>query len=281
MRIVTYNIHYGVGQDARYGVERIADAVRGADVIALQEVSRGNPANGGRDMVAELRALLPDYFAAFGPNFEANVGSHIAGGRAVDVTFQLGNMLLSKVPIDLSRNLLLPRRRTHETINFQRGALEALIDTPFGPMRFYATHLDHRDPEERYDQLAFLHQRVEGYAAEGGGLSGLAEVHLPEPAYPDAYLVLGDLNMLEGSAEYAVLAGDGRSPVGRAALDVGRLLANGADATTYLGPVTDCVHRQRIDYIFAAPSLAPLLRRSWVDRAATGSDHFPLWLELG
>ncbi|TIV23825.1 MAG: EEP domain-containing protein, partial [Mesorhizobium sp.] len=33
MKIVTYNIQYGIGLDGRYDVGRIADAVRGADVI--------------------------------------------------------------------------------------------------------------------------------------------------------------------------------------------------------------------------------------------------------
>ena len=52
MRLVTYNIQYGIGLDGRYGIGRIAEAVRGADVIALQEVCRNNPRNDGRDMVA-------------------------------------------------------------------------------------------------------------------------------------------------------------------------------------------------------------------------------------
>ena len=52
MRLVTYNIQYGIGLDGRFDLGRIADAVRGADLIALQEVSRNNPSNGGVDMVA-------------------------------------------------------------------------------------------------------------------------------------------------------------------------------------------------------------------------------------
>ncbi|TIU05502.1 MAG: EEP domain-containing protein, partial [Mesorhizobium sp.] len=139
MKLVTYNIHYGVGLDGRYDVGRIADAVRGADVIALQEVSRNNPNNGGRDMVAELAKALPEYFAVYGSNFEANVGSRLENGRAITTTFQLGNMVLSKTPVHLSRNLLLPRSRSFELMNFQRGALEALIETPLGFIRFYST----------------------------------------------------------------------------------------------------------------------------------------------
>lgn len=89
MKLVTYNIHYGVGLDGRYDVGRIADAVRGADVIALQQVSRANPKNGGRDMVAELGEALPDYFAVYGSNFEADAGSRLENGRAITTTFQL------------------------------------------------------------------------------------------------------------------------------------------------------------------------------------------------
>ena len=37
---MTYNIHYSQGKDDLYNLERIADAVRDADVIALQEVVR-------------------------------------------------------------------------------------------------------------------------------------------------------------------------------------------------------------------------------------------------
>ncbi|RVD53680.1 EEP domain-containing protein, partial [Mesorhizobium sp. M2D.F.Ca.ET.140.01.1.1] len=81
MKLVTYNIQYGIGLDGRYDVGRIADAVRGADVIALQEVTRNNPRNGGRDMVAEIGEALPDYFAVYGSNFEANIGSRIENGR--------------------------------------------------------------------------------------------------------------------------------------------------------------------------------------------------------
>ncbi|TIV70671.1 MAG: EEP domain-containing protein, partial [Mesorhizobium sp.] len=77
MEIVTYNIQYGIGLDGRYDVGRIADAVRGADVIALQEVTRNNPRNGDRDMVAEISEALPDYFAAYGSNFEVNIGSRL------------------------------------------------------------------------------------------------------------------------------------------------------------------------------------------------------------
>lgn len=288
MQIVTYNTHYGVGRDGRYEIARIADAVRGADVIALQEVSRGNPANQHRDMVAELRDALPDYFAAFGANFEADIGSQVEAGRALDRMFQLGNMILSKTPVKLSRNLLLPRTRSYETLNFQRGALEVLLMTPRGPIRFYATHLDHRSPEERLSQVRFLRDRVLGYPLEGGGLTGVGEAGWVEPPHTEDYIVLGDFNMLEGSPEYAEMAGTPDHEFGMPvnatrAIDVARRLAkHGDDMRTYadLAAPDDARPQKRIDYIFASPALAPSLSAAWVDHAAIGSDHYPVWLEL-
>ena len=59
MKCVTYNIQYGIGLDGGYDIGRIVEAVRGADVIALQEVTRNNPRNQGHDMVAEIREAVP------------------------------------------------------------------------------------------------------------------------------------------------------------------------------------------------------------------------------
>ncbi|MER9244422.1 endonuclease/exonuclease/phosphatase family protein [Mesorhizobium sp. M0590] len=288
MKLVTYNVHYGVGLDARYDIGRIADAVRGADVIALQEVTRANPKNGGRDMVADLGEALPDYFAVYGSNFEADAGSRLENGRAITTTFQLGNMVLSRTPIHLSRNLLLPRSRSVEAMNFQRGALEALIETPLGPIRFYSTHLDHRSPVERLSQIRFLRQRLLKYPLEGGGLSGVAEIGLPDLPCPEAFVVMGDFNMLAGSPEHVELVGQpdhefGMPVTADLAIDAAtRLGAGGADLVTWVEPKRpgDTSRYKRIDYIFTSASLAKSLSRLWVDRQAAGSDHLPVWLEM-
>ncbi|MER8378435.1 endonuclease/exonuclease/phosphatase family protein [Mesorhizobium sp. M0189] len=288
MKLVTYNIHYGIGLDGRYDVGRIADAVRGADVIALQEVTRANPKNGGRDMVAELGEALPDYFAVYGSNFEADAGSRLENGRAITTTFQLGNMVLSRTPIHLSRNLLLPRSRSFEAMNFQRGALEALIETPLGFVRFYSTHLDHRSPVERLSQIRFLRERLLNYPLEGGGLSGVAEIGLPDLPCPEAFVVMGDFNMLAGSPEHVELAGQpdhefGMPVTADLAVDAAaRLGAAGTDLVTWVDPKRpgDASRHKRIDYIFTSASLTKSLRRLWVDRQAAGSDHLPVWVEM-
>ena len=291
MKCVTYNIQYGIGLDGNYDLGRIVDAVRGADLIALQEVSRNNPQNAGRDMVAELAELLPDYFSVFGAPFGVDMGSAVENGKAVSRHFQFGNMVLSRQPIQSSRNLLLPRRRSFGTLNLQRGALEAVIDTPLlGPVRFYSVHLDHRVPEERQRQARFLMDRATGYALEGGAVTGVSENGFPEPPCPEAYMLMGDFNMLQDSGEYAEIAGRhdeefGRARIADLAVDAALVIAyrNGSrPGITWIEPKTpdDMTRWKRIDYGFVWPAMAERLAACWVDLDADGSDHKPVWFEF-
>lgn len=289
MKCVSYNIQYGIGQDKQYDIARIVDAIRDADVVALQEVTRNSPSNGGRDMVAEIRDLLPDRFAVYGPNFETDIGSHVKDGRAIDVRLQFGNMILSRWPILSSRNLLLPRTRSYGRLNFQRGAIEALVDTPLGPVRFYSTHLDHRGPDERLGQLRFLMDRLTAYPVEGGSLTGTTEMGYPELPLPEAYVLMGDFNMLEGSPEYAATAGRvdhefGMPLVARYAVDAQRHVAGPgatlASTCVNMDAPADVSLHKRIDYCFVQASLADRITACRVDEGAIGSDHRPVWLEI-
>ncbi len=284
MKCVTYNIHYGIGIDGAYDVGRIANAVRGADVIALQEVSRGNPTNGGRDMVAELRAALPEYFSVFGSPFAVDMGSHVRDGRAVDLHFEFGNMVLAKTPILSSRTLMLPRRRSLDRLNLQRGATEALVATPLGPIRFYSVHLDHRSPDERMMQIAHLMREALAYPLTGGALSGVTEMGFPEPPHPEAFMLLGDFNMLPGSPEYHAVCGAPDHEFGTAlvldrAVDAALRGELGLTCVNLDDPADKRLHK-RIDYGFVSAGLAHLVRASHVDATAVGSDHRPVWFEL-
>ena len=287
MKCVSYNIQFGFGTDGKFDLDRIIAAIRGADVIALQEVTRNSPMNEMRDLVADIRAALPEYFAAYGPNYEAEIGSHVSDGVAIDVRFQFGNMILSKQPILLSRNLLLPRTRTYDKVNLQRGALEALIETPFGPVRFYSVHLDHRSADERLRQIAFLMERLVRYPLEGGAVSGLSELGFPEPPAPDSYVVMGDFNMLPFSPEYHAVTGLPDHEFGAPprttlhAVDAGTLPGGDKRPTCVnLDDPADASRHKRLDYCFVHPLLASHVKSVRVDVDAHGSDHKPVWLEL-
>jgi endonuclease/exonuclease/phosphatase family metal-dependent hydrolase len=286
MQCVSYNIQYGIGLDKRYDIARIVDAVRGADLIGLQEVSRNNPNNQGRDMPAEIRALLPEYFSVYGPSFEIDMGSHVKDGKAVDLRFQFGNMILSRTPILASRNLLLPRRRSVAKMNFQRSALEALVETPLGPIRFYSTHLDHRSPDERLTQIRHLMERVLAYPREGGGLTGVGEMGFPEPPRPESAVLLGDFNLLAGSPEHEQITGRldhefGLPLVADKFVDAAAHLGTEADTCVDIDHPDDVSRHKRIDYTFVTVDLADRLKSCHVDTGAVGSDHRPVWVELG
>ncbi|WP_157018435.1 endonuclease/exonuclease/phosphatase family protein [Mesorhizobium xinjiangense] len=287
MRCVTYNIQYGIGLDGKYDLARITDAVRGADVIALQEVTRNGPDNGGRDMVAEIADLLPDYFFVYDAPFRVDMGSAVEDGRAVNRHFQFGNMVLAKTPILSSRNLLLPRMRTFDRLNLQRGALEAMIDTPFGPLRFYSVHLDHTSPAERMAQVRFLVDKALAYPVEGGAVTGVSEHGYPEPPLPEGFVLMGDFNMQPGSPEYVEMTGPVDAEFGvtlrtRLPVDAARLAGAADERVTWIDirKPDDPARRRCLDYCFVHAGLALHVKACWIDTAAVGSDHRPVWLEL-
>ena len=287
MKCVTYNIQYGIGLDGNYDLGRIVEAVRGADLIALQEVSRNNPQNAGRDLIAELVELLPDYFSVFGAPFSVDMGSAVENGKAVNRHFQFGNMVLSRTPILSSRNLLLPRMRTYDRLNLQRGALEAMIMAPFGPLRVYSVHLDHTSPAERMAQVRFLMEKALAYPREGGALTGTTEMQFPEPPHPDGFILMGDFNLEPGKDEYRAVTGipDVEFGLARRAdllVDAATLVPGGGERITWIDPrhPNDKTRQRCLDYHFVHASLVPRVKACFVDETAVGSDHRPVWLEL-
>ena len=61
MKLVSYNIQYGRGRDGVFDLQRIVDAIAGADVIALQEVERYWQRSGMVDQSREIAGLPRDY----------------------------------------------------------------------------------------------------------------------------------------------------------------------------------------------------------------------------
>ncbi|MBD9374525.1 endonuclease/exonuclease/phosphatase family protein [Rhizobium sp. ARZ01] len=285
MKFVTYNIQYGIGLDGRLDLARIASEIESADVIALQEVTRGFHRNGNIDMVAELQARLPAHFCVYWPACDVDAGSAIEDGRAVSRRFQFGNMVLSRDPILASRLISLPRSRTIDRLNLQRGATEAVIDAPGGPLRVYSVHLDHIYRGERIEQIRYLKERIQAYALDGGAISGAGEFGLREPPFPDDYVLMGDFNMVPESPEYCAVAGEidgyyGRQIRATNPLDVlAGLGKRSPESYSWIDP-KDHSHRMFLDYCFVSHGLVGRLKEAWVDETATGSDHLPVWFEL-
>ena len=289
MKLVTYNIHYAIGWDGREDLGRIADAVRGADVIALQEVERHYGASGPADQPAALEALLPDYYWVYAPAFDLDASKRGANGRVVNRRRQHGVMLLSKTPILSCGPLIRPKTTYADAFNMQMGALEGVIDTPFGPVRFYALHLGYLDAEERLLQLDSFLPAVHGAPAQGGAWTGPAaqggrdwSAGQPMPPMPENAILMGDFNMRPESREYAVVTGPQKT--GAPGFVDAWQVAGKAEMPGYsfiYPPGQNDKADKRIDYCFLCPALAPRVGDCWVDMAASGSDHQPVWTELG
>ena len=293
MQLVSYNIQYSKGRDSRYDLGRIAAALEGADVIALQEVERHWPRTAMVDQPAELGALLPGYYWVYGPAFDMDASKVGADGTVVNRRRQFGNMLLARWPVDWSRLYILPKLATVEKFNMDAPALEAVIDTPRGPLRVLSIHLSHVSQRERLVQINYLLDLHYRAAATGGAWCGEPMIRGDRnwaaggdaPALPLEAIWMGDFNSLPGSPEYSTIVGP-EDPLYSHVLNTDRL----ADSWTAAGHARDerasypdneeGMGDMHFDYCFVSASLANRVRGSRIDMDATGSDHQPVWVEI-
>ena len=125
LRLVTYNIHRGVGTDGKLRIARIAEVVRHYDphIVCIQEVIWPRVGHDGRTQPAALAEAIGLPHAVVGLNCHRRLGTY-------------GNMTLSKFPIETHENIDL-------TMSFRiaRAALYTLIRTPRAPLHVFNLHL--------------------------------------------------------------------------------------------------------------------------------------------
>jgi endonuclease/exonuclease/phosphatase family metal-dependent hydrolase len=270
MLIVTYNIQWGMGRDRRIDLARISETAAAADVIALQEVERNWREQDFPDQALRLAELLPDHDWVYG----AAVDLH--GGRGL--RRQIGNMILSRVPIESTRTLPLPARPVEGEVNDQQAVTEAVI----GNLRIYNTHLNYLGEDQRLDQAARLLSLIAEAPERGGPVTAPGKpvfgpedewIVLPDgrlPAMPEPAILLGDFNCQPASPAYRAVREAGFAD----ALELAGLAAH--EGVTFPGSKPPL----RLDHVFLSPTLVPSLRRAWIDEEADGSDHQPVWVDL-
>lgn len=270
MRFVTYNTHFAVGRDGYHDLDRIAAAIDGADVIALQEVERFWPRSGMLDQPKELGKRLPEYWWVYGPTLDLHSPAGFPG-EASDRRRQFGNMILSRTPILGSENLRLPRL-SNGLRSMRRAALEVVVAPAGRPLRVTSTHLCYLSAATRVAQAQAIFLRHAEASAEGGAWDGVHPADPSwylgtEPAMPASAVVLGDMNFGPGQPEYATTIGGADSPF----VDMWTVVRTDDGASK---------DGERIDHGWMTPDLVGHLRDAWVDPFASGSDHQPVWFEL-
>jgi len=147
LRIVTWNIHKGIGTDRSYRLDRIIQVLRDldADVVCLQEVDKGVPRSAFEHQGERLSQALGYAHAALGLNVRVKEGAY-------------GNLILSRHPLKDVHNVDLtvpPKKR--------RSGLVARIQTgPPGGWLLANLHLGLLHMERKIQVRRLLAHLFEG-----------------------------------------------------------------------------------------------------------------------
>ncbi len=181
IRVLTYNIHHGEGNDGKFDLERLGQVIKEQepDLVALQEVDVKTNRASGVDQISELQRHSGLPYKAFFEAMPYNGGSY-------------GEGILSRWPIVSEERIGLTSLNNGEPRALGRVDV-ALGHTgegePQANLIFFATHLDHRRNEDERVVSA-------GEINAAGGRE--ADAHLPK-------ILAGDLNAQPGSKPIQVL----------------------------------------------------------------------------
>ena len=169
LRVMTYNIHVGIGMDKKLDLQRIADVInqQHPDLVGLQEVDRGVQRTQRIDEIAELAKLTRmDYAFAFNLAYQ--------GG-------QYGVAILSRLPIVATEHRLFKNLREAE----RRGFIRAEVTFHGRKLNFVTTHLDYQFDDGRMFEAQ---QLLEGLRATQGTL-----------------IIVGDFNDIPSGRTYQLM----------------------------------------------------------------------------
>lgn len=143
IRVMSWNLHHGVGEDGKLDLARIAARIREQkpDLVVLQEVDNKCRRSGSVDQAAEL-AKLTGLTGVFGKAMDHDGGEY---GQAILSKHPLGETKVHRLPGD----------------GEPRIAFEAAVAVGSKPVRLVSVHLDHQQDARRLKQAETLVKALE------------------------------------------------------------------------------------------------------------------------
>ena len=142
LRVLTYNIHHGEGEDGVFDLERIGRVIKSVDpdVVALQEVDRSTARSSGVDQ-AKVLGELTRMDAVFGEAMPYEGGSY---GEAVLTKWRVIKVANHPLPYDTGQE---PRAAL---------AVQILPENNLPEFIFVGTHLCHQSGQTRLWQCGMI-----------------------------------------------------------------------------------------------------------------------------
>ena len=287
IKLITYNIQFGLGLDGKYDIDRIVAAVADSDVIALQEVETFFPRSGDCHQAKEIANRLKTYHWVYGAGVDINADEVLPDGEVIHRRQQFGNMLLSRYPILSSRNHLLPKYASTGPLSIQRSALEGVIAVNGKSIRIYSVHLTHLSSMVRLQQVERLLEIDRNAVMEGGPISGdqsktVFSNQSNTSSLPRESILMGDFNFTPDATEYTRMVGPMSDYGGRVTNPEGFVDAWRKAGNLEMSGVTAERRGQdvRMDYVFVCTQLADRIKSAKIHSQADGSDHKPVSVVL-
>jgi endonuclease/exonuclease/phosphatase family metal-dependent hydrolase len=277
MKLITWNIQWGLGMDGLVDLPRIVNVARDMadfDVLCLQEITDNYPAlagNDGSNQFDTLRGLLPGYSGIDGvavDRYTPDVGRQ-----------RFGNMIFSRLPVVqvLRHQLPWPAEPTLPTM--PRMALEVVVQAADGPIRITTTHLEVYSARQRLAQaelLRSIHADACSHAADQIQTHKIGSPFETRPRATRAVLT-GDFNCTaDDPAIEALERADSAVP---RYVDAWSLTRPGESHGATVGLHTPGAEQRCLDYIFVSEDFASAVRSLSVQTETHASDHQPLLLE--
>lgn len=247
LRVLSYNIHYGVGMDAEKDLSRIADVINrlNPDIVGLQEVADSN--------MTAILSQLTGMVGVFGASIEKEPPNlyHLLDIPVPQSQLYYGDAILSKYPFRYQGNISIP---SASSSRYEAMCVDVDLREKYGKetmVRFITTH---------FDYLKTI----------GSKLSREASVEVIEAAFIDdgldmPYILTGDLNATPGSAPLRLL-----EEKGWVVEDTGKDLPT----------VPTISPRKQIDYVLVRPRKRWRISDVSVIQEKMASDHLPILMTL-